>query len=132
MNDFEGMIIEESLADKGVLDEVVIVDRKIEQATVRHETPWVDQWTLDTVRISENEARQVADWLSRAIDTSHKTAWYADFKNNTHHYIIYPNRVFFIQRNDKSQYQEATDYGISLGIPDYQVDFSPHIKLWDR
>jgi len=64
------------------------------------------------------------------LDSKHN--WYADFKNETTHYIIFRNRVFKIDRTKKEQYDEATRYGISLGIPDYQVDFSPHIKKWER
>lgn len=28
----------------------------------------------------------------------------------------------------EDQYQKAKEYGVSLGIPEYQVDFSPDIK----
>ncbi|MBI2641859.1 hypothetical protein HYW87_04720 [Candidatus Roizmanbacteria bacterium] len=32
----------------------------------------------------------------------------------------------------KTKVEEVTKYGVSLGIPDYQLDFSPHIKEWER
>ncbi len=58
---------------------------------------------------------------------------YADFKTETEHYVIYTDKVFHItDRTDKKQYDEATAYGISIGIPDYQVDFSPHLRQWER
>lgn len=37
--DYKGIIIEESLEDKSVLDEVKIVDTKVEPITPRHKTP---------------------------------------------------------------------------------------------
>ena len=83
------------------------------------------------MEIPEAQAKEVAEALSHAIDTTHGS-WYADFKTETHHYIIYPDKVFFIDRTKKTEYDAATAYGISLGIPDYQVDFSPHVKGWDR
>lgn len=129
MSDYTGIIIEESLADRAVLGMVTVVAQKIEVVTERHQTPWVKQWTLDMVRVPEAEAEQVAAVLSEAIDTSLKTSWYADYKNDKQHYIIFPGKIFAIDRTSASQYQEATDYGISLGIPPYQVDFSPHIKM---
>lgn len=132
MNNFEGVIIEESLVDRGVLGEVEIISQKIEKVTEKHKTPWVSQWTLDSVRIAEGKARSVAETISQSIDTSHKTPWYADYKNKTHHYIIYPNKIFYIDRSKLEEYQAATDYGISLGIPDYQVDFAPNSTTWDR
>jgi len=40
-----------------------------------------------------------------------------------HIFIIFHNQVFKIDRNNQEQYDEAKEYGLSLGIPDYQVDF---------
>jgi len=127
---FQGVIIEESLEDKKVLGKIRILATKIEQVTEKHKTLWIKQWTLHTVEITENEADNVAEEISKSLDSKHN--WYADFKNETTHYIIFRNRVFKIDRTKKEQYDEATRYGISLGIPDYQVDFSPHIKKWER
>ncbi|MFA6446381.1 MAG: hypothetical protein WCW14_04010, partial [Candidatus Paceibacterota bacterium] len=58
--------------------------------------------------------------------------WYADFKNKKTHYIIFRDKVFKIDRTSKEQYDEVKRYGISLGIPPYQVDFHPEIKEWKR
>lgn len=128
---FSGVIIEESLTDKSVLEDVNIVSTKVEPVTEHHRTPWVKQWTLHTVEVLENKAADVAEKISKALDKEHD--WYADFKTEKEHYVIYTNKVFHItDRSDKKQYDEATVYGISIGIPDYQVDFSPHLKQWER
>lgn len=141
MENYKGVIIEESLAppalklwragDKAVLGKVTIVSTEVEQATEKFKTPWLKQWTMHTVEIPADQAQAVAELLSTSIDTDHGN-WYADFKNETRHYIIYPGRVFFIDRTKKAEYDAATKYGIGLGIPDYQVDFSPHVKVWER
>ena len=34
-----------------------------------------------------------------------------------------------VLRAKKEEYGEATKYGLSLGIPDYQLDFSDDIKV---
>ena len=128
--DFFGVIIEESLEKKDVLKKVKIVKTKIEKVVEKHKTPWIKQWTLHTVEIPENHAKSVAKELSKSLDSQHN--WYADFKNNTHHYIIFRNKVFFIDRRSKEQYDKAKMHGISLGIPEYQVDFHPGIKEWKR
>lgn len=128
---FSGVIIEESLIDNSVLHDVKITSTKVEPVTEHHKTPWVKQWTLHTVEIPEDKAAEVAEKISMALDKEHD--WYADFKTDTEHYVIYTGRVFHItDRTDKKQYDEATEYGISIGIPDYQVDFSPHLKQWER
>ncbi|MGA3020547.1 MAG: hypothetical protein ABSD68_01190 [Candidatus Micrarchaeales archaeon] len=129
-NYYKGVIIEESLENKAVLKKVKILKTEIEKATPEYKTPWVKQWTLHTVEIPEKQAKQIAEELSNSLDSQHN--WYADFKNNLHHYIVFYKKVFYIDRRNKEQYNEAKEYGISLGIPEYQVDFHPDIKEWER
>ena len=127
---YQGVIIEESLGNKDILKDAKISETKIEEVVEKHKTPWVKQWTLHTVEIPENQAKDVAEKVSKALDPKHD--WYADFKNDTHHYIIFRDKVFYIDRKSKEQYDEAKRYGISLGIPEYQVDFAPDDKIWER
>jgi len=111
-------------------EQIKILETKVEEVVEEHKTPWIEQWTLHTVEIPENQVKDVAEKISKALDSKHD--WYADFKNNTHHYIIFRNKVFYIDRKNKEQYDEAKRYGISLGIPEYQVDFAPDDKIWER
>lgn len=127
---YKGVIIEESLENKDILKDVKIFGTKVEEVTEGHKTPWIKQWTLHTVEIPENQANDVAEKISKALDSKHN--WYADFKNNTHHYIVFRDKVFYIDRKSKEQYDKAKKYGISLGIPEYQVDFHPEVKKWER
>ncbi len=130
--DFEGVIIEESLKDKSVLESIEIKSTKVEKVTPGHKTPWIKQWTLHAVVIPENRVDQIAEEISKSLDYSQGTSWYADFKNDTSHYIIFQNKIFKIDRTKKEEYEEATTYGISLGIPEYQVDFAPNVVVWER
>ena len=126
---YKGVIIEESLEDNSVLKQVKIVSTKVEKVTERHQSS-AKQWTLHTVEIPEKKAGGIAEAISQALDREH--AWYADFKNDTHHYIIFRSKVFYVDRYSKEQYDEAKQHGISLGIPEYQVDFHPDVKEWER
>jgi hypothetical protein len=130
MKNFKGVIIEESLGNKDVLEKVKIIKTDVEQVKEGHKTPWIKQWTLHTVEIPENQANNVVEEVSEALEAKHN--WYADFKNNDFHYIIFRNKVFKVDRSKSEQYDEVIKYGVSLGIPDYQLDFSPHIKEWNR
>lgn len=121
--DYEGIIIEESLQDTSVLDAVDILDTRIAPITPEHRTPWLSQWTLHTVRVPEPRAHAVAEALSTALDPAHPGSWYADFKNESHHYVVFKDRVFFIDRRNAGQYAEAQQYGISRGLPEHQADF---------
>lgn len=125
---FAGVIIEESLENKSVLNKVKILSTKIEKVLEKHKTPWLSQWTLHNVEIPENKAEEIAEDISKSLDRSHGGSWYADFKNDKTHFIIFRNKIFKIERTSREQYEEATRYGISLGIPEYQVDFSPFVK----
>jgi gamma-glutamyl:cysteine ligase YbdK (ATP-grasp superfamily) len=129
--DYRGVIIEESLVDKSVLDTVKILSTEVEAVTEEHHTPHLEQWTLYTVEILKNQAQVIAEKISQSLDTNHGH-WYADFKNDDTHFIIFRDKVLKIDRTNKAQYDEATKYGISLGIPAYQLDFSPYIKEWKR
>lgn len=129
-NNFLGVIIEQSLENKDILKQVKIIKTKVEQVTEKHKTSWLKQWTLHTVEIQENKADYIAKELSKSLDSKH--SWYADFKNNSYHYIIFHNKVFKVDRSHKEQYNDVTKYGLTLGIPDYQLDFSPDIKEWER
>lgn len=117
---YKGVIIEESLENKDVLKDVAILSTKVEPVTEEHKTPHLKQWMLHTVEIPEDRGEEVAQKVSKVLETSHGH-WYADFKNDTHHYIIFRNKVFKVDRKIKEQYDEAERYGLSIGIPEHQL-----------
>lgn len=132
MKNFKGVIIEESLENCDVLNKIQILSTRVENVIEKHKTPWISQWTLHDVEIPESVASAIAGEISVSLDRHREHSWYADFKNDTHHYIIFRDRVFCIDRKSKEQYDEAKHYGISLGIPEYQVDFHPEVVEWER
>ena len=127
---YQGVIIKESLENKNVLRNVKIVKTKVEKVTDKHKTPWIKKWTLHNVEISEEYAEKIVEEISKSLDSKHN--WYADFKDGKTHFIIFRNKIFKIKRTSKEQYDKAKEYGISLGIPEYQVDFHPDVKEWER
>lgn len=130
-SNFIGVIILESLENKDVLEKVKIVKTKVEKVVKKHKTPWLEKWTLYTVEITADKAAKVAEELSRYLESAHNN-WYADFKNDDFHFIVFRNKIFRIERGNKKQYDEAKNYGLELGIPAYQVDFHPEAKEWKR
>lgn len=118
---YTGIIINESLENTQVLKKIKIIKTKTEIVKDRHKTPWIKQWTLHTVEVDESQAEEIAKILSKSFDSKHN--WYADFKNDTIHFIIFRNKVFKVNRSKKEQYAEAVKYGLSTGIPKYQLDF---------
>lgn len=125
--DYEGTIIAQSLKDVKILNNFKILKTTVEKVNERHRTPWLKQWTLHMVEVPEKDAEAKAKMLSKALDSEHAHSWYIDFKNDKIHYIIFPEKVFRIDRRSKNEYAIAKEYGIRLGIPEHQLDFSPNV-----
>ncbi len=126
---YQGVIIEESLGDKEVLNNVKIIKTRVSPVVEKHRTPWVKRWTMHTVEILEQDAEKIAEQLSEDLDKEH--AWYADFKNENYHFIIYRGKIFKVDLKNPIFYKEAKKFGIALGIPEYQVDFAPNDKIFE-
>lgn len=128
---YKGVIIRESLENPLVLNEVKILDLKVEKVTEKHKTPWVNYWYLFTVEILEDKAEEIMEKISDSLDSKHGGSWYADFKNEKFHYIVFWDKVFKVDLSSP-KYRDAMEYGVNLGIPWYQLDFSPEIEEWKR
>lgn len=126
-----GDIIAESLADASTLETVTITSTRVEPVTPAHRTPWLKQWTLHTIEVPAADAARVADSLSQAFETA-RTNWYIDFKNDATHYIIFPGKVFNVDRRQPEQYKPVVSYGARLGVPRHQLAFSPATADWER
>ncbi len=131
MGNYRGTIIEESLSDLSALNDLKIIKTDVETVTAEHETPHLNKWTLHRVQIPAELVDRVAEKISRSLNTEHGH-WYADFKTGARHYIIFSGKIFKINRSSHQQYEAARQYGISLGIPAQQVDFSQDIKEWQN
>lgn len=105
---YKGVIIEESLKERGVLKGLNIISRSVEKVTDKYQTPWLSQWTLDTIETAENEADGLAKKLSKALDPKH--GWYVDYRNDKYHYVIFKDKVFKLNRNKKFDYDKMIKY----------------------
>jgi hypothetical protein len=123
---YKGVLIEESLADKSLLGSLKTLETIVEPVEENDGTPWLKQWTMRTVEVPETEIEPFAVKVSKALDNAHSN-WYADFKNEAWHYIIFSGKIFKVERKDPEQYEAVKRYGLSLGIPERQLDFSPDI-----
>ncbi|MEK7072874.1 MAG: hypothetical protein AAB974_00335 [Patescibacteria group bacterium] len=124
---YKGIIIEESLRDPSVIKDLHILETNVESVTESHQTPWLKKWTLHTVEIPDEKGDDIAEALSHSL-LADPSSWYADFKNQTTHIIIFPGRVFHVDRIHPEGYESVKAYGLSLGIPGHQLDFSPEIR----
>ncbi len=66
----------------------------------RHHTPYLKKRALHTAEAPANEAEEIAKEISESFGAAHAD-WYADFKNGEFHCIIFPDKVFVVERPNK-------------------------------
>ncbi len=121
---YRGVIIEESLTDLDIFKDVEIIETNVVPVSARHGTPWIREWTKRTVEVPEADIGAFTERLSKAIDAAHAGSWYADLKNDEYHYIVFSDKVFQVPVGHPEEYAEVVAYGLSLGIPREQLDFT--------
>lgn len=120
---FRGIVIRESLSRPEIIDDAKVISTKVETVTKDMRTPWIPQWTMEEIEVSDHAIDEFAKKLSQSIDRTHANSWYADLKNNNFHYIIFSGRVFSVDRSHPEQYQAVKEFGQHIGIPKHQLDF---------
>lgn len=103
---YKGVIIEESLDDNRVINNLEIVRVKISNE---------DRWHLYTVLVSEKDIEE----LSRSL----KQGWYMHFWKDKKVIAIFKDKRFEFDYNKKDTWEPVIEYGLSIGIPKEQLDF---------
>jgi hypothetical protein len=103
----KGTIIENSLADKSILNNF-----KIEN------TRRAADWILHDVLINEDQISSLSQSLADG-------PWYIHLwrPGEDAVIVVFKNKIFTINFSDKSTWTEAMAYGKSIGIPEQQLDF---------
>lgn len=104
---FKGTIIENSLRDKSILDQV-----KVEK------TYQSGDWTLHDVFVDESQIPELSKYLADG-------PWYIHLweQGSDDVKVIFKGKIFDIKFSDKSTWSDAVAYGKSIGIPEEQLDF---------
>lgn len=104
---YKGTIIENSLSDKKILDQIKIVKT------------WQDEdWTLHNVLVEEEQIPELAKYIADG-------PWYIHLwqPGKDEVKVIFKDKVFDIKFSDKTTWAKAIAYGQSIGIPIEQLDF---------
>ena len=107
---YRGIIIEESLNDNRILNNITIFKIYVTTAEKRS-----DQWHLFEVEIDENEIENMPKNIIQG--------WYAHFWHGIDIIAVFANKTIKFNYLDKNTWKEVMEYGKKLNIPEKQLDF---------
>lgn len=110
MTKWKGCIVEESLDDNRVLNNIEVVKVRI----TPEENP-AERWHIYNALISEDEINKIHRHL--------KQSWYMHFWKDNKMIILFKGKKFVIDAKDKKTWVKAIEYGLSINIPKEQLDF---------
>ncbi len=108
MDTYKGTIIENSLADRSLLDNINILETK-------NSTDWI----LHDVLVNKIQIESFGRYMSTG-------PWYMHFwqEDGDNIIVVFKDKNFTIKQSDKGTWTDAIEYGIALGIPKEQLDFA--------
>ncbi|NDE68310.1 hypothetical protein EB052_01750 [bacterium] len=110
---YNGTIIKESLENPDILDDFITT-----KITVTGDENPADRWHIHDVEAT----REQLEMLSKIIKP---TKYYAHFWDKDRNIIIvFRNKIFEFNFDNKSAWQPAIEHGLSVDIPREQLDFS--------
>lgn len=107
-----GVIIKESLTDVSILKRFYIA----RQWNTNDLVP-SDGWHLYFVECRRNEVNKLSNFLQHG-------PWYAHFWKEGRMVVVFKERIFEFEMTGTETRQKAIAYGMSVGIPEEQLDFT--------
>lgn len=111
MNFYTGTIVEESLEDKRVLENLHVLNVRVTD----EEDP-AERWHLYTVEATIEQIEKLSSILK-------PRKWYANFWHGDDMIVVFRDKIFEQKISDTKTWIPAIEYGLSLGIPEKQLDF---------
>ena len=116
----DGLILKESLEETSVLDSLRVT--RTETWQVSNAAAYQpNTWTALSFEADERQAGALAAELSRSLKP---LGWYINASTATDVYVIFPNKVFKYRKGDRARREEVKRYGLTVGIPESQLDWS--------
>jgi hypothetical protein len=78
-------------------------------------------WTFLDFEVPEERADELAAALAGALLP--EDGWYADFRSDDEHVVVFAGKVFRYRKGDAAARAEVVRYGRSAGTPEHQLDW---------
>jgi len=119
---YKGFVLSESLKNPTILNDYETIKVIVENHPEFKGEPKI--WHDFKLKIANDKISEACDHLSKEM----KETWYAHFWNEDSVYVILPNKVFKMPREDgewqSSAYQECKQYAMKHGVEErYLKDF---------
>lgn len=119
---YDGVLIAQSLRP-GTESDVRLVVNKITTFETEDAAPnQPTRWTLLHFEVDDADVDALAGWCADSL-IADPSVWYADFKNDSEHFVIFPGKIFRYRINDQAERERAVEYGRRLGVPETQLDW---------
>jgi hypothetical protein len=79
-------------------------------------------WTFIEFQAEDNRAGELAQKLADVLIA--EGGWYADFGVDDQHVVVFAGKVFRYRKGDEAGRAEAIRYGLSVGCPADQLDWT--------
>jgi len=115
----KGLLLKESLNQMEILTKIRVT--KTETWNIQNPADFQPSvWTAISFEVEESQA----DLLTEALSESLKPRWFIDASTDTTVYVVFPGKVFKYPKGDGAQRELVRQYGMSLDIPERQLDWS--------
>lgn len=111
MNDYLGIVVGQSLADRACLDRATIVAERA-----------VGSWRLLLVRVPAAEFEAHLGALQAGL--VREDEWYAHYFRDDELVVVFHDGLFRVT-TDRSTWGPAVEHGLARGVPPEQLDFTP-------
>jgi hypothetical protein len=78
-------------------------------------------WTMVEFEADDEVAADLAVALARCLDAG---PWYANFTTDDEAFVVFADRVFRYQREDRFGRARAAQYARTVGVPEAQLDWT--------
>jgi hypothetical protein len=107
---YVGIIVEESLDDNRVIN-----NYEVSKMCITGHEKRQDRWHMYEVILTKDEIMKLSKHI---VD-----GWYMHFWWERNVIAVFKDKQFEFKYDDKETWTEVLKYGISLGIPEAQLDF---------